>query len=82
MKTAIRGIFSENQNLRGEHFFSENQNIVWQLSERRMAMFKKTLAKKKNNEPIEQDVNFTHAGAWNVKSSENDFVKFKNQIRR
>ena len=43
----------------GECFlFSENQNIVWQLSERRMAMFKKTLAKKRNNETTEEDIDF------------------------
>jgi len=60
-------------------FFAENNKIVWKLSDRRMSMFKKTLAKKQNNEPIEKDDNFTFDGSWNVKSSENDFVKFKNQ---
>ena len=64
----------------GECFlFSENQNIVWQLSERRMAMFKKTLAKKRNNETTEEDIDFTFDGRWNVKSKDNDFVKYKKQ---
>ena len=61
----------------GECFlFAENQKIVWQLSERRMAMFKKTLAKKQNNETKEEDIDFTFDGRWKVKSSEKDFVKY------
>ena len=64
----------------GECFlFAENNKIVWQLSERRMAMFKKTLAKKQNNAPTDEDIDFTFDGRWNVKSSENNFVKYKNQ---
>ena len=42
-------------------------------------MFKKTLAKKRNNETTEEDIDFTFDGRWNVKSSETDFVKYKNQ---
>ena len=61
------------------YLFAENNKIVWQLSERRMAMFKKTLAKKQNNETTDEDSDFTFDGHWNVKSSENDFVKYKNQ---
>ena len=64
----------------GECFlFSENRNIVWRLSERRMAMFKKTLAKKQNNETTNEDSDFTFDGRWNVKSKDNNFVKYKNQ---
>ena len=64
----------------GECFlFAENQKIVWQLSERRMAMFKKTLAKKQKNETTDKDSDFTFDGRWNVKSNDNDFVKYKQQ---
>ena len=64
----------------GECFlFAENKKIVWQLSERRMSMFKKTLAKKKNNETTDEDSDFTFDGRWNVKSYDNDFVKYKQQ---
>ena len=43
-------------------------------------MFKKTLAKKQNNETTDQDSDFTFDGRWNVKSKDNDFVKYKNLL--
>ena len=53
----------------GECFlFAENKIIVWQLSERKMAIFKKALAKKQKNETTDEDSSFTFDGQWNVKS--------------